>query len=278
MTEATDIVYDRNIADEKLKHGTKYERLAAFVFKLLDEESTVIHDLRLRGQGKMAVHQIDVTIERPGQPQQRLIVECRDKDDGNKIGQGEVRDFATVVRTLEATGLMLTTTGYTKGARDVAHDEGIDLGLLTAFEEHDWDGRVQQINVQLRMQIPSHIEATLGATDPGENLDMKVAVPGNTVIRRPDGMTDLAAVVRDALGQVALEDDGPVEIERELPEGTFIDLPTGSMAIRSVVVRAHMAIHVHDFTIGPPGVAELVYRALDGSVDRVVFDKIFAAS
>ena len=157
-------------------------------------------------------------------------MECRDKDDGNKIGQGEVRDFATVARTLEATGLMLTTTGYTKGASDVAHDEGIDLGLLTAFEEHDWDGRVQQINVQLRMQIPSHIEATLGATDPGENLDMKVAVPGNTVIRRPDGMTDLAAVVRDALG-VVLEDDGPVEIERELPEGTFIDLPTGSMAI-----------------------------------------------
>jgi hypothetical protein len=44
-----DNIYDRHIADEKLKAGTKYERLAAVVYKAFWENNVVIHDLRLRG-------------------------------------------------------------------------------------------------------------------------------------------------------------------------------------------------------------------------------------
>jgi len=39
------------------KSGTRYERLAAFVFKYLNQEKTVIHDLKLLGDSEVS-HQI----------------------------------------------------------------------------------------------------------------------------------------------------------------------------------------------------------------------------
>lgn len=57
MTNNLDFVYDRLVADEKLKRGTKYERLTAIVFKILDSSAVVIHDVRLRAPGKKSVHQ-----------------------------------------------------------------------------------------------------------------------------------------------------------------------------------------------------------------------------
>lgn len=273
MTEETDLVYDRHVADEHLKHGTKYERLAALIYKIIDEQSTVIHDMKLRGPGKLAEHQIDVTISTPGQEQQRLIVECRDKNEGNKIGQGEVRDFATVVRSLGAKGLMLTTTGFTQGAENVAADEGIDLGTLTSFSEEDWEGRVKEVKVLARMQLPSQIEANLGSPDPGSQLDLREAVPGETIIRTPTEAVELAVVVREALSTVSLDVEGPVEIEREFSEGTVIELTTGNLAIRSVIVRATMTIYEYEMTVGPPGVPELILRSLDGMIDRVIVDR-----
>jgi hypothetical protein len=42
-------IYDRLVAEDKLKSGTKYERLAALVFQILDQGSFVVHDVVLRG-------------------------------------------------------------------------------------------------------------------------------------------------------------------------------------------------------------------------------------
>jgi hypothetical protein len=274
VTEETDLVYSRNVADELLKHGTKYERLAALVYKVVDEENTVIHDLKLRGPGKRAEHQIDVTVSRRGQEQQqRMIVECRDKNDGNKIGQGAVRDFATVVRSLNAKGVMLATTGFTRGAEDVAADEGIELGTLTAFSDEDWEGRVKQVKIVARMQLPTQIHATLRSSNPGEQISFDGAVPGETIIRTPTEALDLATVVREALGTVTIDESGPVEIEREFAGGTVIELDSGDLPIGSVVLGAHMTIHETEIAVGPPGVPELILRSLDGMFDRVIFDR-----
>jgi len=60
MSEQIERIYDRLVADEKLKSGTKYERLAALVFQTLDRGSLVVHDVTLSGPGKEAEHQIDV--------------------------------------------------------------------------------------------------------------------------------------------------------------------------------------------------------------------------
>ncbi|MDQ3673284.1 MAG: hypothetical protein M3365_02775 [Gemmatimonadota bacterium] len=62
MTNSLDLVYDRLVAAEKLKSGTKNERLTAVVFKILDSSVVVIHDVRLRAPGKKSVHQIDADV------------------------------------------------------------------------------------------------------------------------------------------------------------------------------------------------------------------------
>ena len=100
-------IYDRNVAAEKLKHGTKYEQLTALVFQSLDGSSEIVHDVKLRGDGKSTTHQIDVHITRSGKAG-RVIIECRDKTDPNKIDLDEARSFATVIRQLSVTGIMVT--------------------------------------------------------------------------------------------------------------------------------------------------------------------------
>jgi hypothetical protein len=60
MSEPVELIYNRLVAQEKLKSGTPYERLAAITFHLLTEQTTV-HDLKLRGESPVA-HQIDVPV------------------------------------------------------------------------------------------------------------------------------------------------------------------------------------------------------------------------
>ncbi|MCJ7989315.1 hypothetical protein MUB15_08400 [Priestia sp. OVS21] len=47
-----DLIYDQYVANERLKNGTKYEKLAAIVYKVLENQDVVIHDMRLSGVGK----------------------------------------------------------------------------------------------------------------------------------------------------------------------------------------------------------------------------------
>lgn len=52
MSEPIEHIYNRMVAEEKLKAGTKYERLAALVFQILDRAWFVIHDVELRGPAR----------------------------------------------------------------------------------------------------------------------------------------------------------------------------------------------------------------------------------
>lgn len=148
MSDDMELVYNKYIADEKLKNGTKYERLAAVVYKTLDTENTVIHDLRLRGEGKLAVHQIDVTIEKDAGAK-RILVECKDYQD--VVGIGIIRDFHGAVSQIKPDeAIVVTTKGFTKGAVDFAQDEGIKLTILRKFEEDDWDNRIKTIIISMK--------------------------------------------------------------------------------------------------------------------------------
>src|SRR4051794_15878858 len=75
MPSDVDLVYDRLIANEKLKAGSKYERLGAVVFRHLTGQTTV-HDLRLRGDTGVP-HQIDAVV---GDERKRVLIEAKDYD------------------------------------------------------------------------------------------------------------------------------------------------------------------------------------------------------
>ena len=128
-----DVIYNEVIANEKMKVGTKYERLAALVFKLLAKEHTVIHDLRLRGKGKKAQHQIDVTVS-DHLSKKRVLIECKDFD-SDKVGIGIVRDFFGAVHQIAPDeAFVVTTNGFTREAKVFAADEKIKLAILRAYD------------------------------------------------------------------------------------------------------------------------------------------------
>jgi hypothetical protein len=146
VTEGIEQTYDRVIAEEKLKSGTKYERLTAIVFKILDESGLVVHDVRLRGAGKEARHQIDVSASY-GQGPRRVLVECKDYD-SESVGIGIIRDFnGALIQLQPAQGIVVTTTQFTPEACAYARDEGIALVQLRPFTDRDWDGRARAINI-----------------------------------------------------------------------------------------------------------------------------------
>lgn len=149
MTEGIDLIYDAAIASEKLKNGTKYERLTAIVFKILQESAYIVHDVRLRGDGKQTAHQIDVHISAgPQDERRRVLVECKDHDPETKVDLAEIRDFnGALVQLQPARGIFVTTSDYTAPTRSYARDENIALVVLRPFTEEDWIGRIREFHI-----------------------------------------------------------------------------------------------------------------------------------
>lgn len=140
MSKRIDLVYDRLVAEEKLKRGSKYERLAAIVFKHLTEQST-IHDLRLRGSTG-ARHQIDVIV---GDDRKRVLIEA--KDYKKKVGLPLVRNFWAAVEDLGVDeAFVVTTVGFTGPAVTYATAKNVQLALLRPPTDEDWDGFIRRVS------------------------------------------------------------------------------------------------------------------------------------
>lgn len=270
-------IYNRNVATRELKHGTKYEQLAALVFQVLDSDATVEHDVKLRGDGKRTVHQIDVHVTR-GDKTRRVVVECRDKDEPNKIDLDEARSFATVARQLGATGVMVTTTGFTAGALDLAADEGLELLTLKPFLPADAEGRLVAIDVMVRAVMPV-VDAVRIIAPPGDQseiADGEHLVSTDSAVlsgSRADTLGDLLASLMVApLGE-------PVPEGRQTSSRTF-DPPvelvteTGQLRIGELQLDYHVEESETSFRVDAgQHVAALVLRTIDGELDRVIWDE-----
>ena len=116
------------------KKGEAYERLAAVVLAVLGWQD-VTHDVRERPEGKRALHQLDVTAKHPDGRILQFVVEC--KDWNRIVGKGTVDALVGVRSQIGAdAAAVVTTKGFTRGARSVAADEDIALVLLTPFSEN----------------------------------------------------------------------------------------------------------------------------------------------
>ena len=111
MTGEIDLIYDRLVADEKLKDGTKYEKLGAIVFRILTE-TTTLHDLRLTGTVGVP-HQIDIVV---GADRRRILIEAKDYE--RKASLPVVRDFSAVVEDLKPDeAFVVSTVGFSSNAQ-----------------------------------------------------------------------------------------------------------------------------------------------------------------
>lgn len=295
-SDGLDLIYDEYVAEERAKHGTKYEILAAVVFKTLLRDHRVVHDLRLRGEGKQTKHQIDVTVERTGGKRLRLIIECRHLFASSRratIDLDAARSFASVVRALAPDqGMMLTTVGYTRNARTYAKDEGIVLGVLREFREEDWKGRVQEVRVRMDMSMPPPPTVAWIPRD-DENRDRletllereRAAKGGSTstwttVTYFYDADGAERETLYDVLGpyfrRIQSEQPGADSGREMFDEVRWVMIGGELVAVVGFdwAILGEEAMTTHEFVVGlGDRVAKLLLQTIDGELDSVIFDR-----
>ncbi len=270
-------IYDRNVAAEKLKHGTKYEQLAALVFQVLDSDLTIVHDVRLRGDQKKSLHQIDVHVTRADQSR-RVLIECRDKKSGNKVGLDEARSFATVVRQLDAEGVMLTSSDFTQGARDLAEDEGLQLLTLRPFTQEDQEGRLMAIELTIEtvMPIPDRIQVQPRDMASEERVGESLLVSLDaTVVSGREEKTLGAILLRlmDAPLQGKVP-QGQQIVRQEFDPPAVVEYEGTQIEIADLSLEYHVEVGETKIRIDAGArIAELVIRSLDGTFDRVIWNE-----
>lgn len=149
--------------------GIKYERLAALVFKSLEEKGAVIHDLKLTGDSEVK-SQIDVIIENPPGSQKRVLIECKDFDiSGENIDISIVRCFWAVVDDLKPTAAMIITCNdFTAPAKQYAAHKNIKLGILRQIKDSDLEDLITRIDINFIFETTP--EASIGLLFPNEEI------------------------------------------------------------------------------------------------------------
>lgn len=269
-----------------MKTGTKYERLEAVVYKIIDENDVVIHDLRLRGDGKTAVHQIDVTIENKGN-KKRILVECKDYDD--VVGIGIIRDFYGAVAQIKPDdAVVVTTQGFTKGAVKFAKDENIKLAVLKEFSEEDWEGRLRHLVLNLRMVYMDtpHITSWL-IDDPSLLDELKVALASKYGNKQKVDTTEtyfynengdqaetLQHVLQPIFNSFPRSAGQTTKGKHEFERTRYIKLCGITVPVRGFDYEFdnHESVITTIIDEGAK-VATLIYKMLNGTIDTVIFDQ-----
>lgn len=165
-----DELHDRFHTLLTTKAGTRYEMLAAMVFKSLEDKNTVIHDLKLTGDSEVP-HQIDVSIEKNGKPW-RVIIECKDFDiSGDKVGLDIVRNFRSVVEDTKADeAIIITCTGYSRDAQKFAKAKNIKLAILREAEARDTEGIIRKVVIGLHIQQARNHSMTMNMNQASKDV------------------------------------------------------------------------------------------------------------
>lgn len=288
MSEQIEHIYDRLIAEEKLKSGTKYERLAALVFQILERGLFIVHDVVLKGPGKEAEHQIDVSATDSSGRRRRIIVEARDRKE--RVGLGQVRDFFGVVHQLAPDyAWIVSVTGFTEDAVKYARDEGIRLAVLRPADA-DEDDRIKAIHIRMAMRaLGTPTITTWIAKDDEERARLQSAIAGregkvlladagaesffDEAGNRVASMQEVLTPIFNGLQLDLGENEGTYEFE-----GTqYFDLLGVRAAIKGFTYRVELTEGIREFTVGnASSVAELIFRSVEGTVpegiDRVIYD------
>lgn len=134
-----------------MNKNTEYELLAQEIYqKLLNEENlTVSVEHNVKIQGKSTKHQIDVYWKyQVAGIEHKVAIEC--KNYTKRISIGQVRDFYSVINDIGGTiGIMVTKTGFQKGALTFAEANGISLVVLRELIDEDWEGRIKYISTTI---------------------------------------------------------------------------------------------------------------------------------
>lgn len=123
------------MADPKWK---KFEDLAYKIQKDLVNDAQVKRDDRIIGVDSKTFRQIDISIRhRIGQYSLLIVIDCKDLKD--PLDVKDIGEFVTVVKDVRANkGAVVSSTGFTPAAIELAKTHGVDTYRLIDTESFDW--------------------------------------------------------------------------------------------------------------------------------------------
>ena len=267
-----------NIATNKA--GTKYERLTAIVFKILEKNNTVIHDMKLIGNTKVK-HQIDVVINE-NESKKRILLECKDFDEsGKKVGLGIIRNFFAVAEDIKPNkSIVVTCNGFTKEAKKYAKAKEIKLVILRKVKDEDLNKFIMQIAIDLDMVERSTPNVSFAINKekdnkPKINTNIIQASYRNTnvFITNSHGRKQINEFISEIINNnKQTPQNDTVKISLTLYK-TFINiLDQGEFPLKRVSIEYKLIHHHKKINITPDKVAELILIGVNGS-DLLIFDK-----
>jgi hypothetical protein len=265
------------------KSGTRYERLAAVVFKCLEQSGTVIHDLKLVGDSGVS-HQIDVTIERDG-GKQRAVLECKDFDiSGNKVGLGIIRDFYGVIADIKPDeAYVVTCNGFTDDAERYAKSMNISLVILREFRESDWAGRIRQIIIHMIPVVPSppKVDIEFKYDDARQKIDDDLQTIGIDIngcsrdqpifFNTPEGRFQANDFIQKNMKYSVSTPPGVIEHDIDVSNITFEIANLGSVELKRLRISYEIFHGEETIEIGGNRIAKLLLQGI-GSDHKVIWD------
>lgn len=278
-----DELHDRYYELLSTKSGTRYERLAAVVFKCLEQSGTVIHDLKLVGDSGVS-HQIDVTIERDGR-QQRAVLECKDfYISGDKVGLGIIRDFYGVIADINPDeAYIVTCNGFTDDAERYAKSKHISLVVLREFLESDWDGRVRQIIIRVIPIVPSlpKVDIEFKNDDAWQKIDRDLQTIGINLsglfpdrpifFNTPEGRFQANDFIQRNMQYSVSTPPGAIEHDIDVSNTTFEIANLGSVELKRLRISYEIFYGEETIEIGGNRIAKLLLQGI-GSDHKVIWD------
>lgn len=143
------------------KKGKAYEIIAAIVTKILEENTSVVHDTQIRGLFSQTLYQIDVLTEKNNR---KAFGEAKDytiKD--GKVGRDDIQKLSGALIDLNIEeGLFFSATDFTKPAKKYAESseqmigKPISLCHLRPSTKKDEEGRLKSIHLNIHVLLPKH--------------------------------------------------------------------------------------------------------------------------
>ena len=277
-----ELLYTRLIANEKLKAGTALERVTALVFfALMNEEATVVHQVRLRGSGA-SYHWIDVVATRAGETR-RTLIEC--KDYTNEVGLEEALVFGgRLAQFPHDDAFMVTTVGFTKDALTYLADQEVQPVIFrpVGFLPDSADAKlVKKIVLKIDMHVDTNIKVELRIADePGADE----FVAANTGLRewpQGDGLYALdgpfVEPLTDALERaMAVGQEWPPKGQRtaelEFEEPRLLEMDGKRTKLTGLAVSWDHVIATQTVTKEAGALPALVVANVRGDIERVFSD------
>ncbi|MFI4977918.1 MAG: restriction endonuclease [Solirubrobacterales bacterium] len=201
------------------KRGTAYERLGALVLAVLGWED-VVQDAHVTAEGKLAEHALDVTARQPTGEIEWLTLEC--KDWSKEVGKGTLDTLVGVRAQIGGEAAVVTTVGYTEGARSVATGEGIAMLLLRPYDPESPTTYVKRIELTINAMGSVYSEFNVEVPTEGD-------VPGDTQLRIDDSSELLSTdgSPAESFAELKRQHHGPPLTPGEYPQR--VEFPEGRL-------------------------------------------------